>query len=69
MHVYISFTEKQQIKIDEWKKSLPVKKGRMFEISFVATGERDVDKHLLFKAYFKSSDGHKLLVTKKAAFH
>lgn len=68
MDVYIAFTDKEKIKIDEWKKSLP-KGKRSYGIYFISTDERNEDNKLLFKAYFRSSDGHKLFITKKAAFH
>jgi len=70
MNIFIAFTEKEELKIAEWKKALPKCKGRrMFSISFVATGERNGDSRLLFRSIFKSSDGHKLLVSKKAIMH
>jgi hypothetical protein len=70
MDVYIAFTQKQQIKINEWKDTLPKVKGkRTYGITFISMDERDTNGHQVFKAIMRSSDGHKLLVTKKAAFH
>jgi hypothetical protein len=72
MDVYIAFTKKESIKIDEWKKSLPkTKKGvkRTYGIQFYSMEELNKDGHKLFKARFMSNDGHKLLITRKAAFH
>jgi hypothetical protein len=72
MDVYVSFTDKEKIKIEEWKNGLPKsKEKRTFGISFLPSleGERDADGHLLLKAVFKSNDGHKLVVAQKAALH
>ena len=70
MDVYIAFTKKEGVKIEEWKASLPKAKGRRtFNISFTSMDEQNKDNRLLFKAVFKSSDGHKLLLTRKAVFH
>jgi hypothetical protein len=72
MDVYLAFTDKENAKIEQWKKELPkVKKGakRSYGISFHPMNEKDEDDHLLFKAYFTTDDGHRLFLTKKAAFH
>jgi hypothetical protein len=72
MDVYIAFTEKQKIRIQDWKSSLPSpkpKQKRAYGIIFIPTEERDKEEHQLFKAVMRSSDGHKFVVTRKASFH
>jgi hypothetical protein len=72
MDLYVAFTDKQSARIKEWKSTLPKKKQgttRLFSILFFATGIEDKDGHFLFKAVMKTSDGHKFLITKKAALH
>jgi hypothetical protein len=72
MDFYIVFTERQKDKIELWKKTLPKLKAkvvRSFGIIFVPTDNVNKDGRRIFKAYFKSSDGHKFFVTKKAILH
>lgn len=69
MNIYFAFSEKENDKIDEWKVNLPKPKHntkRTFGIELIPLDVIDEDNNRIFKAVFKSSDGHKLLVTKRA---
>ena len=59
MKIEITLSYKENIKLEEWKKSLPpMKKGdRIFNYHFIMTEEKNKEGKFLYNAYIMTNDG------------